>query len=346
MSDTDTETLQTYAAVVVFSGWRLEYIVKFLEEELGAQEDQIGLMRIDRTKGEETNRTIMLVKRSLFDDAVAKGFDKHQRDQDFKMTEYEIRDHNKPREGFSKNFFIPIAKNLTTQSFTDQVENKLDILTAFGLFNSKTRPYVKVPLVSRESGDHRGRGFVTFPRNSDLNVVALARVLLNDTRLYTSEDEHHLMGCFWAKEQTHKGKKQKQRPKTGKPTKHGSSPTDSKKSDTKQGSKSKSELDLESDVTKALTEVKPKRRKPKFKPLPKGTIQWSKPLLESTPDSPKEPVVTTETPEDTKDEPVVATETPKDEVVVATESPKDQDTVETPKDSQFTAPLKFPPLST
>ena len=300
----DSENTQTpYAVVIVFSGWRLDQICSFMEEELDAREEQIGLIRIDRTKGEETNRTIMLIERSLLEDAVAKGYDKFQRKLDFKISEYEIRDYNKPREGFSSNFFIPIKKELSTRSFIDQMETKLNILTSFGMFTRNTHPRLNVPLESRESGEHRGRGFVTFREDTDLEVISMARILLNDTRLYI-KDEYHLMGCFWARQQTGKNqgkKKSKRTNRTIKKKPDGDSvpkPEEESNSQTVADSPKPEEESNVTDSSKPLEQPEPKpevikkskpkkksapkKQKPKFKPIPKGKSQWSKPLSQLT----------------------------------------------------------------
>ncbi len=197
-----TENKKTsYAVVVVFSNWALRQLCMFLEDELGARQEQIGVMRIDRAKGKETNRTIMLVERSLLDTAEKKGFTTQQRGVDFKMTEYEVRDHNKPKDGFTRNFFVPLPEKISASDAQAQLENKLDVFCNFGLFE-KNRPRLKIPLESRESEKHRGRAFVTFARETGDEQIALARILLHDTRLYTSESDYELMKCFWAKERT------------------------------------------------------------------------------------------------------------------------------------------------
>ena len=171
----------------------------FLEEELGACQEQIGVMRIDRARDRETNRTIMLIERSLLETAEKKGFTRVQRDVDFKMTPYMIREHNRPKQGYTRNFYIPLTKELPAADAQIQLDAKLAILSSFGMFADHP-PRLKIPLISRESGTHRGRAFVTFARETDTDVIALARILLHDTRLFTGEDDHELMKCYWAKE--------------------------------------------------------------------------------------------------------------------------------------------------
>lgn len=218
--NTDNNKKTLYAVVVLFSNWPLRQICAFLEEELGGSSEQVGVMRIDRSKGKETNRTIMLVNRTLLTAAEQKGFTQAQRGLDFKVTEYELRDHNRPKAGFTRNFYVPLPEDLPASDANAQLENKIDVLCRFGMF-SKNRPRVKIPLVSRESEKHQGRAFVTFGRESDDDEIALARILLNDTKLYKGENDYTLMRCLWAKERSPTSSPRTKKDKTEKKEKGG-----------------------------------------------------------------------------------------------------------------------------
>ena len=325
MTDTQTIEKTSYAVALVFSGWPLAKLCMFLEDELGATQEQIGVMRIDRVRGQETNRTIMLLDRLLLDRALESGFTGSQRGLDFKMNEYEIREHNLPKDGYTRNFYIPLPKGLPAPDAQAQLENKIAVLGGFGMFG-KTQPRLKIPLVSRESGEHRGRAFITFARETSTEELALARILLHDTRLYTTEEDWELMKCFWAKERAPRSPK-------GKDTKRGP-----KKPRRKAPSK------------KALTRDQkpgPKKAPPKpiaIEPLKPGENKWDKPLapVPATPDEATDTdSASSETVEDTTEviEPVVAepdiTEPEVTEVVT--------ETVTTPVVVGL-KPLEFPPL--
>ena len=261
-----------YAVAVVFSRWPLKQMCAFLEDQFGATEDQIGVMRIDRVKGKETNRTIMLVDRALFDKADAKGFTRQQRGLDFKMTEYELREHNFPKEGFTHNFYIPVPAELSADDARSQLQCKLDALVAFGMFSKESPPSLKLPLKSRETVEHRGQAFVTFARETSDNAIALARVLLHDTRLYTSDETYDRMSCFWAREKEQKAP---------------SGPKDHHKT----GQMSKSKVQTKKAVPNKKTLVKTtsgataELKVPAvIKPLAPGENQWTKPLV-ATPET-------------------------------------------------------------
>lgn len=268
MSTTQNNEKTAYAVVVVFSNWSLRQICSFMEDELLAQTDQLGLMRIDRVKGKETNRTLMLIDRGLLELAEQKGYTQHQRGLDFKMVEYELRDHNRPKEGYTRNFFIPLPAEVLASDAQAQLENMFEICHRFGMFK-KNQPRVNIPLESRESEKHRGRCFVTFSRDTNDDEVALARVLLHDTRLYTNETEYELMRCFWAKERSPKSSPVKKSAKT-----KGKKPQ-KKKAPPKKGLVKKPESAVQK-------EQKPKE--PVIVPaLEPGENKWDKPLVGLTP---------------------------------------------------------------
>lgn len=196
---TQKTTQQPYAVAVIFSSWPLGQVCAFLEDELGANQSQIGFMRIDRFKGKETNRTLLLLDRTLLDAAESRGFTRQQRGLDFKMAEYELRENSFPKEGYTRNFYIPLPNTVTADEARAQLQNKLDVLCEFGVFSKDQTPRLKIPLKSRETGEHRGQAFVTFARETADVPIALSRVLLHETRLYKSDTEFERMQCFWAK---------------------------------------------------------------------------------------------------------------------------------------------------
>lgn len=193
--------LTSYVVAVAFSRWPLGQLCEFLEDKLSVTPEQIGVMRIDRFKGKETNRTILLLHRSLFDKIRTLGYGEEQDSLDFKLTECELKDHNRPKSGFTRNFFIPLPESLTADETRSQLQHKLDVLCNFGMFTDTEKPRLKIPLKSRETGEHRGQAYVTFNHETLTDTIALARVLLHDTRLYTgSEENFERMRCFWARE--------------------------------------------------------------------------------------------------------------------------------------------------
>ena len=202
--ETVQQTATPYVVAVAFSRWPLGQLKEFLETQLEMTSDQVGVMRIDRFKGAETNRTILLLSRSVYDTADRLGYTQQQKGLDFKLTEYQLRDHNLPKTGLTRNFFIPLPASLNADEAKDQLQNKLDVLCGFGMFLEEERPRLKIPIKSRETGEHRGQAYVTFSHQTPVDVIALARILLHDTRLYTKagDEQFERMSCFWARDKT------------------------------------------------------------------------------------------------------------------------------------------------
>jgi hypothetical protein len=316
MSSNQSTKKTQYAVVIIFSGWPLKHLCAFLEDELGADQNQIGVMRIDRNRGQETNRTILLIDRTLLDRAQNHpeygDLTKFQKGLDFKITEYELRDHNYPKEGYTRNYYIPLPKALTAADDQAPLENKLEVLSDFGLFE-KSRPRLKIPIVSRESGEHKGRGFVTFSRETTIQEIALGRILLHDTRLYTDEENYDLMKCFWAKARpprsplTKKGKQSKGRQMGKKERK----PVPKKK--VAQGKADQGKV-------------------PVIKPLSPGENQWDKPL------TPLPPLGTLKTVKETD-------ETESTESGNGTEESQSSEEKTEPTELKPPGPLDFPSLN-
>jgi len=282
-----SKPLAPYVVAVCFSQWTLNQIVGFLEEKASATEDEMGVMRVDRFKGNDTNRTIILMTRELFDRAEKNDLTRRQKGLDFVLDEYELRDGNFPKEGFTRNFFITVPETLSTEEVKAQLQNKLDVLCRFGMFDKDQQPRLKIPLKSRDTGEHRKQAFVTFSRDTSDEVIALARVLLHDTRLYLDENTWVRMNCFWAKVKEARDDK--------------SSPKDKKNSGRKEAPVKKGLIKTNPGSVKTDSTKSEKKEVPvqTFKALSPGENQWKKSLPVSSPVSqPAEgmPPVTDESP--------------------------------------------------
>ena len=197
---------ENFVVAIVFSQWTLRAIVEFLEDRLEATKEEIGMIHIDRTWDnnrrifKETNRTIILMTRSLFNRALEEGLGENKKGTDFKIGEYELRKYNYPKDGFSNNLHIVLPENLEAESARLQINEKLKVCYRFGVLRNNSAT-VKIPMKSREDGTHKGSAFVSFDR--DCTTQPWVRLILHDTRLNIVDEnynEHVLMKCFWAKE--------------------------------------------------------------------------------------------------------------------------------------------------
>ena len=197
---------ENFVVAIVFSQWTLRAIVEFLEDRLEATKEEIGMIHIDRTWDnnrrifKETNRTIILMTRSLFNRSLEEGLGENKKGTDFKIAEYELRKYNYPKDGFSNNLHIVLPENLEAESARLQINEKLKVCYRFGVLRNNSAT-VKIPMKSREDGTHKGSAFVSFDR--DCTTQPWVRLILHDTRLNIVDEnynEHVLMKCFWAKE--------------------------------------------------------------------------------------------------------------------------------------------------
>ena len=253
-------TPPTYKVVVIYSGWPLSSIKDKLYE-FGTGSD-FGMFRVDRYKGEETNRTICLMTVNFFDSLMRSGYSKRKYGEDFCCSEYKLRDHNFPKDGESNNLFISLPKELSASECRQQLLSKMDQIMEFGVFGSDEMK-INVPMRSRENDIHNGSAFITFKREVFRDVVALVKILLHDTWLYSTVSEltpdpdqpsnqvqGFLCQCYWARERV-----------------------SSKES---AGSREASSAENTENKIKPETQPKPKRE---FRPpAPAIESKWKKPL--------------------------------------------------------------------
>lgn len=193
-----TEAPKKFPLYIVYSSWSLSRIEELFDDY--DQHDGIGPMRIDRFRGEETNRTICLLKPELYQNLVAAGFTQRRYNFDFSIAEFKLREHNYPREGESRNLFVPLSHKLDANESRRQLENKLLELCKFGVLNEGDYK-VTIRLTSRHENNHTGSAFLIFKREVHLDQIAVAKIVLHDTWWYDSSDEsYELAQCFWAKE--------------------------------------------------------------------------------------------------------------------------------------------------
>lgn len=183
---------------VIYSGMCLSAIREFLLTF--GPTDKVGTMRINYDRdGFETDRTICVLDQTIFDKAVAAGFDKRKTGIDFSVAAYRLGDRNYPREGFTSNFYLPLPRELelTETLIIKQVETKIKQLVTFGDLPAACYK-ITIPKVSRETGALRGSCFVSFQPNVPLTAIATTRVALDSTAWDDAKGQHEESRCFWA----------------------------------------------------------------------------------------------------------------------------------------------------
>lgn len=209
----EAEKSANYVVAVIFSRWTLMEIFDFMEDYLKAEKEQIASARIDRYRTKErqmreSNRTIVLMERSLFQEAVVKGLDQNQDGLDFRISEYTLSDRQYPRENQRANLFLKFPQDIPYKDIDIQLREKLKKFRNLRLVCHDYR--LVIPLNSRETGEHKGYGYLNFTKDN-LNVRTLVKILLHDSRLYNDQDPDNVyhLSAFWCRD--NRGKKRKEK---------------------------------------------------------------------------------------------------------------------------------------
>ena len=189
---------------VIFSNWTLSEIFTFLEDYLDASKAQIGSARIEkyRTKDgkwKESNRTIILMDKKLYNEAINKDLGEKQPKLDFRIEEYKLSEHHYPKEGYKDEIFLNFPKEIPYKDIEIQIKERLKRLKLFGLLQYNNYRLI-IPLESRETGEHKGFGYLKLGDEDEDNKAQI-RLLLHDSRLYNDRDpsKHYYIKAKWAK---------------------------------------------------------------------------------------------------------------------------------------------------
>ena len=191
----------SYSVVIVFSNWTILKICNFFTDYLDA-ENEIGMYKIIRYKDNngnyrDSNRTLFLIKNTLFNRAIESGLDMEQPNLDFRIEVFNLTQNHYPKEGYISNFYIKIPKDLTEINCELLIKEKLDIFIKYGLISLKNYS-LKIPLESRMSGEHRGFAILKF-ENVELNIIAYIKLLMHDSFLYIKDKTIYNLPVYWSK---------------------------------------------------------------------------------------------------------------------------------------------------
>lgn len=195
-----------YTVAMVFSNWTLSKIFEFCKDYIDSSDEDIGLTKIERFKDKRTgemrdsNRTIILMKKKIFEKAIEAGLDMPQPNLDFRIDEYRLREKNFPALGYTSNFYIIIPKNIDYTEAEFCIKEKLRNIVSFGMLKPEDFS-LKIPLASRITGEHRGFAYLSFVTEIDINIKAYIKALLHDCFMYISSiDKLYHLPVFWAKD--------------------------------------------------------------------------------------------------------------------------------------------------
>lgn len=200
--------MDDYVLTLVFSNFVLSKIHEFMVDYLDATPEEICTAKIERFKDKKTgelkdsNRTLILMKKSLFIRAVEAGLDLPQPNLDFRINEFLLNERSFPMEGFSSNFYMLIPKNLSTYEVEHFIRDKMRYFVNFGMLEENDYN-IKIPMVSRLTGEHRGFAALNFSEKVNVKTRAQIRLLMHDSPLYfTNTKEVCHLPVYWAKKYT------------------------------------------------------------------------------------------------------------------------------------------------
>jgi hypothetical protein len=185
-----------FVLTVILSNYTLEKIFDFLTDYIGAQQGDIGPWRIQRKKvGDEyldTNRMFMLMRRSLLDKAIKLGLNIPNQKIDFSISEYVIQKYPE-----NPNLHIKIPLNLLASECETLLEDKMKQFVLCGLIKSEDY-YLRTPLLSRVSGEHRGYINIFF-KDGNIENISIIKILLDDCIIYKNHIHVFYISAFWNK---------------------------------------------------------------------------------------------------------------------------------------------------
>ena len=203
-SDAKNETqdveVPEHPVFIIFSQWTISEIEDHLYS-VADSKDQIGTVRIDFFKGEQTDRTIVVMDPKLYP--------KFRRDfvPGFSIVPYDIRPHWYPNADIDEtfNFFIPLPSHLSAAACREGLRVKMRELIDFGLFESEDDFGIYIPVADRESSDHSSRAYIEFNENVDHHNIVLARCVLSYSKWsyrneYVNAEDNTSVKCYYKKE--------------------------------------------------------------------------------------------------------------------------------------------------
>tara|TARA_R110001599_G_scaffold69950_2_gene196796 strand:+ start:777 stop:1355 length:579 start_codon:yes stop_codon:yes gene_type:complete len=188
-----------YVTVIIFSHWTLAKIFEFLTDYLEADQTDILLANIEKNgdkepkEPKETNRTLILVKKSLLD--------KYQQEDhlnvDFRMEEFRLSSKHYPAKNQTDNFYIQIPQVLSSVDAEILVQEKMKVFVYCGLISAEEY-MIRIPLVSRITGGHRGFMLLDFNEEVDIKTRALIKALIQNSFFYSDLEKIHYLPVFWS----------------------------------------------------------------------------------------------------------------------------------------------------
>jgi hypothetical protein len=190
---------------MIFSQWTIPEIEDHIFSAADS-DDQIGMIRIDYFKGEQTDRTIVVMDPSLYHKLHS------NRVSGFSITPYDVRPHWFPQEkvGETFNFFVPLPSSLSTAACREGLRVKLEELVRFGMFESESDYGIFIPVADREGTEHTNRAYIEFDSKVDHDAIVMARCVLSYSKWsyknsHVDDTNNVLVKCYYKKDNRSEG---------------------------------------------------------------------------------------------------------------------------------------------
>lgn len=196
---------ENWIVAIVFSNWMLSKILEFFKDYLDCTEADIGMAKIERFRDTKTgemkdsNRTLILMKKEVYERAIKAGLDMPQPNLDFRIGHYIISENRKPPTNYTSNLYLIIPKNVTTVEAEHSILEKMNKMVSFQMLERNDYS-LTIPLESRLTGEHKGYCYLSFTDKLSITTKILIKALLNDSFIYISSlNKLCHLPVFWAK---------------------------------------------------------------------------------------------------------------------------------------------------
>jgi hypothetical protein len=169
---------------------------------------KVGPLRIVRSRGEQTDRTISVMGDEVYQELVKDGKKKNGRQRRFNLDDFQIRPYHlaesqRPKKRDMRHLMVCLPKVLSRIECDKQLRHHMTDLVNFGVVSADAYQ-IAIPFESRENDNHVGRAFLVFADHVNIWDIVITHATLRET-IWTTKKNNPLSGdsrwrhCFWAK---------------------------------------------------------------------------------------------------------------------------------------------------
>ncbi len=191
--DYEPENAPLYGLYVTYSRRKISEIMDMLQSFATENpQDSVASIRVDvqrvdtenKTVYEDTNRTIVTLRRDVFDAIKKDGYNKNNK-EDFRVVEYDLSRAKVLPKGASYAFYIksPVDLNVPRnhEIVRSHLHTKLTDIVTMG-FLKEGEFQLEFPLKDRASGTYHDHVIVTFDKKTPRIACVISKVILDRTK--------------------------------------------------------------------------------------------------------------------------------------------------------------------